>query len=789
MNIKMKKALNDLRINPGRTVLVILALVIGLWGVGSILVSYTILTKDLNENFIRTSPPHAVLWSKDFSPLDLTAFRARPEIESAEFRDFTFTRIEVHPNVWIPLWLFGVEDFDNFTLARFYAQKGPRKPAPGSMVIERDGQLISDLRVGSLAQVRSGPRNLTVPVTGIVFDPAQAPATQDHFIYGYVDKKTYADITGEPVDQRLILRLKNAATTGDVMIAADRIVNDLKASGIEVRSLTIPKLNEHPHQWQLNTLLFLQGSISFLAFFMAAVLVSQLMDALLAKQVRQIGILKAIGASRSGIFMIYGSMILLLAVAAGLIAIPLALTTGKAFARFVSTKINFDILTTSLPLHLYVSLAAAALLMPFLLSLSALRKGINVSVYDALTDYGIKQNTTSKTEASGIGRLLPNRLMLAFRNALRRRKRLAITVITMALGVAIFSTGFNVRQSLALLLEDVRNGMKHDVQVVLRDQIAKERALAAFRSLENVARIEAWNGGRGEMQSKVIATNEGVGIVALPPDTDLFRLRVIAGRWLKPSSGPEVVMNQQAIDIYQNPAIGSSQMLSLGGKQLKVRLVGVVEEFEKPKIYMDRDIYDAVANPGHKINSLMFVAKDNSYDKVIALKKEIEKAIVPSDLNVLYVMSQAERTRIIYDHLNIILTTIVFISFLVLVVSAMGMASATGITIMERTREIGVLRAIGATPKMIFRLFITEGMITSVAGILLGLLLSWPLSVVASTFFGNLMLGKGSTLRLAFSPAGFWITVVTTLAFGWLASRIPAQRAVSVSTREALAYE
>ena len=57
MNTKFKKALSDLLINPGRTALVIFALVIGLWGVGSILVTYTILKNDLNENYKRTNPP------------------------------------------------------------------------------------------------------------------------------------------------------------------------------------------------------------------------------------------------------------------------------------------------------------------------------------------------------------------------------------------------------------------------------------------------------------------------------------------------------------------------------------------------------------------------------------------------------------------------------------------------------------------------------------------------------------------------------------------------------------
>lgn len=116
------------------------------------------------------------------------------------------------------------------------------------------------------------------------------------------------------------------------------------------------------------------------------------------------------------------------------------------------------------------------------------------------------------------------------------------------------------------------------------------------------------------------------------------------------------------------------------------------------------------------------------------------------------------------------------------------MASATGINVMESTREIGVLRAIGATPAVIYRLFVAEGM-TSVASIFLGSVLSWPLSIAAAAFFGNLMLGDGASLRFAFSPKGFWITMAATLVFGCLASRIPARHAVAVSTHSALAYE
>lgn len=790
MNMKLRKVIGDLRVNPGRIVLVIFALVIGLWGVGSILVSYTILSRDLNENFVRTNPLHAAISSKDFNRLDLAALRNRPEIDKAEFRDFATLRIETHPDEWIPLWLFGVEDFNNFKLARIFDQKGnggPIVPEDGAMLVERDGLRFSDLKAGNPARIRAGSRVVKVPVSGIAFDPAQAPGTQDHLIYAYVNKKTYSGITGEAANQRLIIRFKNVKSKQEVQTAADGLVSYFKTLGIEVDTVKIPKFMEHPHQWQLNTLLFMEGSIGFLAFFLGAVLVSQLIAAILAKQIRQIGILKAIGASRFQVFQIYLTMVLVLGVVSGVVAIPLAVKFGYFYAYFVADILNFEVLTTSLPHHMYIYLVASSLLLPILLSLPAILKGTRIPVRDALSDYGIQQDAGAKKSNVTHKLPLPRNLVLAFENTMRRKKRLAITVAAMALGVAIFNTGFNVQQSLKDLLSDVNNSMKHDVQVVLINQIPKEEALKHFSGIENISRVETWNGGRGGMQSMVVSTDAGVGIIALPYNSDLLAFRSIKGRWLSGPTEHEIVMNQEAAVLYDNPAIGSYQTLSVRGKQLNAKLVGIVDELEKPKIYMAQEQYDALANPNHYVNSLMFVAKDKSYDKVIALKRDIEKAIEPSNLQVLYVMMQAERVKIIYDHLKIIFVTIVFFALLVLVVSAIGMASATSINIMERTREIGVLRAIGATPKIIYSLFVAEGMIVSVISIFLGLLLSYPLSIVASKFFGNLMLEV--ELRYSFSRIGFVITLIATLIFGWIASRIPAQRAVSVSTREALAYE
>jgi putative ABC transport system permease protein len=789
MNIKFKKTFSDLLISPKRTFLVVFALVLGIWGVGTVYVSNFILSNDLNANYQSTHPSQLVFHSEKFEDLNLLEFIDRPEVETAELRDFSLHRIEIAPDVWIPLFLYGVEDFQKMNLAVIFPQTGNKVPDPGTILMERDCKHVTLVDVGDSPRVRIGSKMMNVKVSGICFDPAQAPATQDAFIYAYTDKKSYNQITGLPINRRLIIRLKNVSSVQDVKKVSDVLSKDLNEKGITISSVEIPKFNEHPHQWQLNTLLFLIGTIGLLAFIMGAVLVSQLMRSVMASQVRQIGVLKAIGASQYQVFQIYIAMLIVMGLASGIIAVPLSIATGKAFSQFVAWKLNFDILTKTIPISVYTILISASLLLPVLLSFSILLKGTSISVRQALSDYGISQNIAPR-EFSFLKRIgFSNALMLAIRNSLRNSRRLTVTILAMALGVSIFSTGFNVRQSLANLLANVENEMRYDVQVVLSRQTSREEALRPFQSIDNIKLVQLWNGGRGEIQSRLLATNKGAGIIALPANTELLKLKMIQGSWLANSQELETVMNQQAWDIYGQPAIGSEVPLTIEKTILKVRLVGISEQFEKAKIYMDIDKYDAIFNPAHLVNSIMFVANEKDYEKVIKLKKDIENAIAPTDFNVLYVMSQAERVKIIYDHLNIILTTIVLLSFLVLLVSAIGMASATGINIMERTREIGVMRAIGATANKIYSLFVMEGMITSMLSILLGLLLSWPLSKLAAIFFGNLMLGKEAELEFAFSPSGFWITFTVTILFGWLASRIPAKSAIDIPTHKALSYE
>jgi putative ABC transport system permease protein len=781
MKLQAALAWRELRLHPQRTGLVVAALVLGLWGLGTPLVSSRILNHDLAANFERTHAPHVILRSDDFARLDLSAFVSRPEVEAAALRDFSLERIEVKPDTWLPLFLYGVENFEGGPLSLLSPQRGAVVPPRGTALVERDGLKVAAFDLGDAPRINVGGRLGTLPLSGVTFDASQAPATQDAFIYAYAARPTWAALTGLPSGRRLIVRLRDVHSADDVKRVTAELTRSLSAQGVEVSSSEFPPFEQHPHQWQLNTLLFLVSAIGALAFAMAAVLVSQLMRAVLAGQVRQIGVLKAIGATRAQVLRISVMMALSLGAAAGVVGVPLAVLSGRLFSAFVAYKLNFDVLTRGVPAEALGLLVLSSLALPLLFSLPTLLRGTGLPVKEALSDFA--RVPVSRTWRVGWGS--PG-WRLAVRNVLRDRSRLVVTMLSMGLGVAIFETGFNVRESLRQLLSNVSDENGYDVQVVLGTLSDRARALAPFAAISNVARVETWSGGQGEVQSRVLSTREGVGVVALPRDSDLLRLRLTSGRWLAPSSSLEVVLNQAAWKAYGQPALGAPLELVVGGRAVTAVVVGLAQQFEKAKLYADQADFDARFDGEHRVTTLLFVAQKRDYQDVLALKRDLEHAVAASGLPVLYVMSHAERVHIIFEHLNIILVALLLLSFLVLVVSAIGNASATAVDVLKRTRELGVMRAIGATPKAIAQLLRREGLLMSTLGIVVGMLLAVPLTAVAIGFFSDLMLGEGARLEWAFSGVGLLVTVVATFGFGLLASWFPARAALRVPTHEAL---
>ncbi|MDH5605775.1 MAG: hypothetical protein OEY93_02700, partial [Anaerolineae bacterium] len=121
---RWRKAYRDLWLNRARTLLVVLAIAIGIIGVGMVLNAYTILTRELNDNYLATNPASATLWTEDLNHQFIQEVGELPMLAEVEARRNIQTRIQVGPDEWVPLWLFVIDDFNDIRVSTFEFESG-----------------------------------------------------------------------------------------------------------------------------------------------------------------------------------------------------------------------------------------------------------------------------------------------------------------------------------------------------------------------------------------------------------------------------------------------------------------------------------------------------------------------------------------------------------------------------------------------------------------------------------------------------------------------------------------
>jgi putative ABC transport system permease protein len=126
-------------------------------------------------------------------------------------------------------------------------------------------------------------------------------------------------------------------------------------------------------------------------------------------------------------------------------------------------------------------------------------------------------------------------------------------------------------------------------------------------------------------------------------------------------------------------------------------------------------------------------------------------------------------------------------AFLLAVIGGLGLMGTMSINVLERTREIGVMRAIGASNKSVRRIFIVEGIIIGVISWLVGALLAMPISKVLSDLIGAQFLSAPLSYTFSLTGVIIWLGLVIVLAT--VASFLPAWNASRITVREVLAYE
>jgi putative ABC transport system permease protein len=156
-------------------------------------------------------------------------------------------------------------------------------------------------------------------------------------------------------------------------------------------------------------------------------------------------------------------------------------------------------------------------------------------------------------------------------------------------------------------------------------------------------------------------------------------------------------------------------------------------------------------------------------------------------LNVNSTMTRSRESGQIESQFNVLVVFLLIMAILLAVVGGIGLMGTMSLNVLERIREIGVMRAIGASDGAVLQVVIVEGLLIGLLSWALSILLAWPLSKALSDAVGNAILQ--AELTYTFSVGGTIIWLVAALLLSALASFWPARSASRVTVREVLAYE
>ena len=778
-----RKAIRDFWSERARTVLVVLAIALGIAAFAAVLASYAILTRELDRGYLETNPASAVLRVNSIDDEIVAAVLRNPEVSDAEPRRIVTGQIKSGPMHWRNLVLFVVKDYGNIRVSKLEPEQGAWPPAVGEILIERDAFQVVEAGIGDAVVVKTA-NGVEQPlvISGRVHDVGQAQARMENIVYGYINLATLVQLGEQPYFDRLnILVAQNKFDEDHVRKVTGEVKSLVESRGREVWRVDVPKPGKHPHSDLTGVLLLGMSSFGLFVLVLSGILVINLLTAMMASQVRQIGVMKAIGGTRWQIARIYFSQALFLGIAAVIVSLPLGLLGSRALCRYMAVFLNFDIDSFAVPVWVYLLVAVVGIAAPLIAAAYPVWKGSGAPVRVALADFGLAQTTFG---SSRFDRLLARTggafrpVVFAVRNSFRRRARLVLTLVTLAAGGLFFLTALNVRASMMNTIDRMFAPRKFDLSVSLRELYDRKKVQTAIDQTPGIKRGESW------LTTEASLGADRFNIVALPSDTQLLKPEIIEGRGLAADDTDAIVINQALAKNFSRVRVGQTVALRIGGVEKEWRVVGLAREaFSPPTGYVP---LAAVPQP-QLVNSLRLALDHVNEDSLETVRATLDRNLEQQGMRARGSSTTSE-TRFVFDqHMVMIYVFFIVMAVIVGAVGGLGLMTTMSLNVLERRREMGVLRAIGATPRIVWLMVIAEGLVIGVLSWAIAAVFAWPVSkVVGDTLVRALFRGG---LDFSFEALGIVIWLLVTVALSVVASFVPAWRASRTTVREALAYE
>ncbi len=685
-----------------------------------------------------------------------------------------------------PAWIVGVRNFAAQHADVVHVTSGSA-PGSGDVLTERQNanQGVLDVGTGDTVQLVAAS-GVTVPlhVSGEGRNlTGGKDVTDNGIVVLYATPDTVALLSGDSGYQTLAFRLVDArpAAVTATTAAIRRALTGVPGFNGFTWLPSVRAPGDWPGKSDFHAFTDFFYVITVLALLSAFVLIANTMTTLVAEQTPEIGAMKAIGGRPRQIAAVYIRTALLLGTLGTVIGVALGIVLANVLVRYLGSTffaidVGFGVDATILLISVLVGLLA-----PALAALPAIRRAVHVPLREALEGTG---SAVGRQDAGDAAlrrvRFLPRTMQIGLRNVGRRRRRSFSTALMVALAVGNLLAILGLAAGISQTTHAEWRDHGEDVKLMVGGDTRTQQLIS---STPGVATVEPM------FDAEIRFAGEDGFIWAVRQAT-MFHYRISRGRWYTPAeerARAHVAVLERNLADATGTHVGDRVRVETGNGPLTLRVIGIAANqqengtvFFVPRATM-RSVFGA-SPAGTDDYWVQTTSHDHAFvDRTTTL---IEDTMNASGYDVgTEIEYVAEADNVASN--RTITTSIGVLGFLIVAISMVGLANAITMSVIERTREVGILRTIGARARDVRRIFATESIVIAVCGWLLGI----PVGYLLDRFLVWMVKEVVNVeIPLTFPLGNVVIALVGTIVLAILITLLPIRRAVRYRPGTALRY-
>jgi putative ABC transport system permease protein len=792
---RWSKVLSDLWGDKTRTALVVASIAAGIFAIGTIITTFVILSQDINISYAASNPANIEIWTDPFQEDLIRIIEKIPWVDQVEGRQIFPIQTRRGDENWQGATLIGIDDFDNSSINQLGTVEGSLTPGRNEILFSEDLMNSTGFQVGDAIEVElpdGSTHDLTV--AGLVTDQQSARPDSSSTSNGFVTQDTLRGLGAGNYFNRLLITVEgDGGDQGLISQVAADIEDKFGSHNRTVYQMRETRSNEHPMTDTVLALLGLLFALGILITVLSASLIINTLSALLAQQLRQIGVMKLIGARSLQIMGMYLGLVSTYSVIALVLAVPFSAIAGYALANLAASLLGAVLMGFRIIPIAIVAQSVVAFMVPLVAGYFPVNKGAKTNVRRAISNYRPRAGGTKQGFFVRKGRWIrwiSRPILLSFRNTFRKKGRLILTIFTLTVAGAVFIGVFNVRASMDNVMDQLYLHFMGDVTINFNQPYNISKVERDLLAVPGITGVEGWGGAGGEILDQ---DDEGVAdlmIVAPPQDTQLLDLNMAAGRWLLPGEEKAMVISDTIYEYYPDLEPGDSLIVEIpGNRQEEWEVVGIysfVSMMGDPMAYTNFDYVANKINLPNQASSFRIITEptDKSMQSLI---QRLDRQLEYYDYAVQSIEVGEIQRESVTSAVNLLIIFLLLMALLTAFVGSIGLMGTMSINVLERTREIGVMRTIGAVDRVVMQSVIIEGMVIGLITWLFAIGLSYPISSALLDIVAQAI--SSSDFALIFTSIGVfvWLGVVVVLSI--IASVMPARDAARLTINEVLAYE